>query len=91
MIHLSSIFEFLCNYKVKQLPNIFSMYLTEHGPTHNYSTRNGHNYSIRKIKKLFSDCAVRNCGPAFWNSLDKKQNIAKLLNVSEINGFSPLS
>ena len=28
-------------------------------------------YSINKTKKLFSDCAIRNCGPSFWNSLDK--------------------
>ena len=24
-----------------------------------------------KQKKMFSDCAIRNCGPSFWNSLDK--------------------
>ena len=54
-----------------QLPPIFSTYFTKHVQTHNYPTRNAHNYSINKTKKVFSDCAIRNCGPSFWNSLDK--------------------
>ena len=50
---------------------IFSTYFTKHVQTHNYSTRNAQDYSINKTKKMFSDCAIRNCGPTFWNSLDK--------------------
>ena len=39
--------------------------------TLNYPTRNAQDYSINKSKKMFSDCAIKNCGPTFWNSLDK--------------------
>ena len=45
---------------------------TEYVQTHNYPTRNAQDYSINKTNKTFSDCAVRNCGPSFWNFfLDK--------------------
>ena len=54
-----------------QLPPIFSTYFTKHVQTHNYQTRNAQHYSINKTKKMFSDCAIRNFGPSFWNSLDK--------------------
>ena len=50
---------------------IFSMYFSKHVKTHNYPTRNAHDDSNNKTKKMFSDCAIRNCGPSFWNSLDK--------------------
>ena len=49
----------------------FSTYFTKHVQTHNNPTRNAQDYSINKTKKMFSDCAIRNCGPTFWNSLDK--------------------
>ena len=62
---------FMCRHHSNQLPPIFSMYLTKHVQTHNYPTRNAQDYSINETKKMFSDCAIRNCGPSFWNSLDK--------------------
>ena len=54
-----------------QLTPIFSTYFTKHVQTPNYSTRNAQDNSINKTRKMFSDCAIRNCGPTFWNSLDK--------------------
>ena len=36
-----------------------------------YPTRNAQDYNVNKTKKMFSDCAIKNCGPSFWNSLDK--------------------
>ena len=54
-----------------QLSPIFSTYFTKHVQIHNYPTRNAQDYSINKTKAMFSDCAIRNCGPTFWNSLEK--------------------
>ena len=54
-----------------QIPPIFSTYFTKHVQTHNYPTRNVQDYSINITKKMFSDRAIRNCGPSFWNSVDK--------------------
>ena len=72
MIYLSSILVHLCTkHHTNQLPPIFSTYFTKHVQTHNYSTRNAQDYSINITMKMFSDCAIRNCGPSFWNSLDK--------------------
>ena len=62
---------FMYRHLSNQLPPIFSTYFTKHVQTHNYPTRNAQDYSINKTKKMFSDCAIRNCGPTFWNSLDK--------------------
>ena len=71
-IHLSSILVYLCiNITQISFHQFFSTYFTKHVQTHNYPTRNAQNYSINKTKKMFSDCAIRNCGPSFWNSLDK--------------------
>ena len=53
------------------LPPSFSTYFTKHVQTHNYPTRNAQDYSINMKKKMFSDRAIRNCGPSFWNYLDK--------------------
>ena len=39
--------------------------------THHYQIINAQDYSINKTKKMFSDCAIRNSEPFFWNSLDK--------------------
>ena len=61
---------FMYKHHTGQLPNIFSEYFTKHEQTHNYNTRNAQDYSINKTKKSFSDRAVRNCGPSFWNSLE---------------------
>ena len=55
----------------KQLPQNFTKYFTRYDQIHNYPTRNAHNYNVTKTKKTFSDRAIRNCGPNFWNSLDK--------------------
>ena len=44
-----------------------STYFTKHVQTHNYPTRNAQDYSINITKKMFSDRAMRNCGPSFWN------------------------
>ena len=62
---------FMYRHHLNQLPPIFSTYFTKHVQTHNYLTRNAQDYSINKTKKMFYDCAIRNCGPSFWNSLDK--------------------
>ena len=51
--------------------NFHQSYFTKHVQIHNYPTRNAQDYSISKTKKMFSDCAIRNCGPTFWNSWDK--------------------
>lgn len=51
------------------LPRIFSSYFTKHAQKHNYSTRNAQDYSVNLTKKVFSDSAIRNSGPVFWNSL----------------------
>ena len=53
----------------KQLPSMFSLYLTSHDQTHKYNTRNAQDYVIIKTKRVSSDRAVQNCGPIFWNSL----------------------
>ena len=58
-------------FKHKSTSAIFSTYFTKHVQTHNYPTRNAQDYSINITKKMFSDRAIRNCGPSFWNSLDK--------------------
>ena len=72
MIHSSSILVYLC-IDITQINfhQFFSTYFTKHVQTHNYPTRNAQDYSINKTKRMFSDCAIRNCGPTFWNSLDK--------------------
>ena len=62
---------FMYKHHTNQLPPIFSTYFTKHVQTLNYPTRNAHDYSINKTKKNVSDRAIRNCGPSFWNSLDK--------------------
>jgi len=61
---------FMYKHHTNQLPNIFSNYFTKHVQIHKYNTRNAQDYSINKTKKVFSDRAVRNCGPTFWNSLN---------------------
>ena len=62
---------FMYKHHTNQLPSNYSTYFTKHIQTHNYSTRNAQDYVINKTKKAFSDRAIRNCGPVFWNSLDK--------------------
>ena len=62
---------FMYKHHTNQLPPIFSTYFTKHVQTHNYPTRNAQDYSINITKKMFSDRAIRNCGPSFCNSLDK--------------------
>ena len=62
---------FMYKHHTNQLPPIFSTYFTKYVQTHNYPTRNAQDYSINITKKMFSDHAIRNCGPSFWNSLDK--------------------
>ena len=62
---------FMYKHHTNQLLPIFSTYFTKHVQTHNYPTRNAQDYSINITKKMFSDRAIRNCGPSFWNSLDK--------------------
>ena len=76
---------FMYKHHSNQLPPLFSTYFTKHVQTHNYPTRNAQDYSINKTKTMFSDCAIRNYGPSFWNSLDKTLNNAKPPNTSEIS------
>ena len=40
--------------------------------------RNAHNYNINTTKKMFSDRAIRNCGPSFWNSLGQKSKTMQI-------------
>ena len=63
---------FMYKHHTNQLPNIFSQYFVKHSQNHNYPTRNAQDYSINNNSKIFTDRATRNCGPAFWNSLDSK-------------------
>ena len=53
-----------------QLPPFFQRILQDI-LKHNYPKRSAQDYSTNKTKKMFSDCAIRNCGPTFWNSMDK--------------------
>ena len=72
MIYLSSILVYLCiNITQISFHHFFLTYFTKHSQTQSYPTRNAQDYIINNTKKMFSDCAVRNCGPSFWNSLDK--------------------
>ena len=88
---------FIYKHHSNQLSPIFSTYFTKHVQRHIYPTRNAHDYSINETKKMFSDCAIRNCGPSFWNSLDKTvkhckttkhfRNQLKSVLLSEYNWF----
>jgi hypothetical protein len=62
---------FMYKHHTDQLPNIFSTYFIKHSQNHNYPTRNAQDYCINNNKKTFTDRAIRNCGPMFWNSLNK--------------------
>ena len=68
---------FMYKHHTNQLPNIFSSYFVKHSQKHNYQTRNAQDYSINNNKKVFSDRAIRNCGPMFWNTLDSKMKNCK--------------
>ena len=77
---------FMYKHHSNQLPEIFSTYFTKHVHTHNYPTRNAQDYSITyKTRKMFSDCAIINCGPTFWNPLDKNIKQSKTIKPFEIN------
>ena len=71
MIHLSSILVYLCTNITQINSRHFLTYFTKHVQTQYYPTRNAQDYSINIIKEMFSDRVIRNCGPSFWNSLDK--------------------
>ena len=72
MIHLRSLLVYLCKNRTQiNFSQFFSTYFTKHVQTHNHPTRNAQDYSINMTKKMFSDRVIRNCGPSFWNSLDK--------------------
>ena len=62
---------FMYKHHTNQLPHIFSNYFIKNSQKHNYSTRNAQDYCINNNKKMFTDRAIRNCGPSFWNSLNK--------------------
>ena len=63
---------FMYKHHSNQLQEIFSMCFTKHVQTHNYPTINALIIcSINETKKMFSDCAIRDCGPTFWNPSDK--------------------
>ena len=66
MKHLSSILAYLC-ISITQISfhQFFQRILLNNVQTHNYPTRNAQDYSINKTKKMFSDYAIRNCGPSF--------------------------
>ena len=72
---------FMYKHHTNQLPKTFSEYFTTHAEIHNHDTRYAHDYSINISKKMFSDRAIRNCGPTFWNSLDK--NIKRCNNTKQ--------
>ena len=72
---------FMYKHQTNQLPKSFVAHFTKHVQMHNYKTRNAQDYSINKTKKVFSNQAIRNCGPPFWNSLSielKRCNNSKL-------------
>ena len=62
---------FMFQHHTDQLPSVFKTYFIKHAENHKYKTRNAQDYIINKTKKSFSDQAIRNCGPSFWNSLEK--------------------
>ena len=77
-----------------QLPSIFKTYFIKNRENHKYKTRNAQDYVVNKIKKAFSNQAIRNCGPSFWNSLDKTvkqsknvKNFRKKLKTNFISNY----
>ena len=65
--------------------------------THNYLTRNAEDYSINKTKKVFSDCAIRNCGPFLeflgqnCETLQNHQTLSKSVNLNTIDFILSMS
>ena len=74
---------FMFKHHTNQLPNLFSSYFVKHSQNHNYSTRNAQDYSINNNMKPFTDRAIRNCGPMFWNDLDKLDHSMKKCNTTK--------
>ena len=72
---------FMFQHHTDQLPSIFKTYFIKHAENHKYETRNAQDYSINKTKKAFSNQAIRNCGPPFWNSLDKFVKQSKTVKI----------
>ena len=66
---------------IDELPNVFKSYFVKHAENHNYTTRNAQDYVINKITKMFSNQAIRNCGPTFWNSLEKTVKQSKSVKI----------
>ena len=60
---------------IDDLPIVFKLYFTK--LSENHKSRNAQNYIINKTKKTFSNQAIRNCGPPFWNSLEKSLKQSK--------------
>ena len=72
---------FMFKHHADDLPAIFKQYFIKHAENHKYATRNAQDYAINKTKKTFSNQAIRNCGPSFWNSLEKSLKQCKTLSI----------
>ena len=97
MIHLSSILAYLCisitQISFHQLFQRILLNMFKHTITQQEMPK----ITVLIRKKMFSDCAIRNCGPSFWNSLDKTlkqckttkhfRNQLKSVLLSEYNWF----
>ena len=62
---------FMYKHHSNQLPPFFSKVLYSTCSNTQLPNNNAQDYSINETKKMFSNCAIRNCGPSFWNSLDR--------------------
>ena len=61
----------------KQLPEVFDNYYVRHAEIHYHHTRNAQNYRLFKVKKYFSERAIKTTGPALWNSLQPNMKQSK--------------
>ena len=68
MIHLSSILVYLC-IDITQI-NFHQFFQRILLNMFNHTIIQQEMLKIT-VLKMFSDCVIRNCGPTFWNSLDK--------------------
>ncbi len=70
---------FMFKYSINGLPNVFNNYFVKRSDIHNYPTRRANDLNLTKIKKCFSDNAVRTSGPILWNSINKSLKMANSL------------
>ena len=77
-------------HQTNSLPHLFSDYFVKHSQVHNYSTRNAQDYSIYKVKKTFSDRAIRITSPTLWNFLDPKLKVPVFMYMHQTKSLPQL-